>query len=99
MAALATSTLLTKSTLHTAAVQRQGYDVELLPGGTATVSSTASMTWTPSGNALHVPQLGRIEANRELHTSHSDRSCLHVELDISGTCTAFALPPLAGNTC
>ena len=31
------------------------------------------------------PFLSQISVLRELHTSESDRSCLHVELDVSGS--------------
>lgn len=60
------------------------YTVEVLSGSQAQEVDflTASDN---SGNSANHPYSARIGVLRELHTRKSDRSCLHVELDIQGS--------------
>lgn len=57
------------------------YDVEVMPAGTKVV---APFPASGSGKDHHSPYLATITAARELHGPSSDRSCVHVEVDISG---------------
>jgi NADPH-ferrihemoprotein reductase len=58
------------------------YDVETISGAAA-----AGMDTLPdgAGTSHTAPHLATITAVRELHLKASDRSCIHVELDISGS--------------
>ncbi|WIA17179.1 hypothetical protein OEZ85_014062 [Tetradesmus obliquus] len=56
------------------------YRVELLPAG----SKAASPFPDGSGSSAHDPYWAVISEVQELHTAASDRSCVHVEIDISG---------------
>lgn len=61
------------------------YDVEAVAD-----APTSAVDRLPSGSGLntHSPYLATISAVRELHTG-GDRSCVHVELDISGSKAAY----------
>ncbi|PNH07830.1 NADPH--cytochrome P450 reductase 1 [Tetrabaena socialis] len=58
------------------------YQVEVLRGAEA-----REVPAFPSGSGkdVHSPFWARITTVRELHTSQSDRSCVHAELDVSGS--------------
>lgn len=55
------------------------YDTQILP------SDTAVMQPFPKGDGLspHFPFNARVAVVRELHSAASDRSCVHVEIDVS----------------
>lgn len=60
------------------------YTVELLSGPQAHEMDALTAS-NNSGNSANHPYSARIDVLRELHTRKSDRSCLHVELDIQGS--------------
>lgn len=60
------------------------YTVELLSGPQAQEVDPLTAS-NNSGNSANHPYSARIGVLRELHTRKSDRSCLHVELDIQGS--------------
>ena len=76
------------STQNVTAVLTQGsvpaYIVELLSGPQAQEVDPLTAS-NNSGNSANHPYNARIGVLRELHTRKSDRSCLHVELDIQGS--------------
>lgn len=41
--------------------------------------------WHGNGTSVHSPFPAKVLMYKELHTPESERSCLHVELDISGS--------------
>ena len=55
------------------------FDVETLEADAPAVS------WDGNGTTPRLPYPALVTMNRELHQPGSDRSCLHVELDISGS--------------
>ncbi|GLC59569.1 hypothetical protein PLESTB_001501400 [Pleodorina starrii] len=59
------------------------YDVEVLRAG----AGREDVAPFPSGTGkdVHSPFWANISTVRELHTSQSDRSCVHVEVDVSGS--------------
>lgn len=57
------------------------YEVEVLAGQEA----EQLVPGDGSGSDAHNPFLARVAAARELHGPQSERSCLHVELDITGS--------------
>ena len=65
----------------------QSYQVEILTGADAAGAEDVTSDAPVSGNGTSKdsPFLARISALRELHTPQSDRSCVHVELDVSGS--------------
>eukprot|EP00197_Chlamydomonas_leiostraca_P012125 CAMPEP_0202864656 /NCGR_PEP_ID=MMETSP1391-20130828/4809_1 /ASSEMBLY_ACC=CAM_ASM_000867 /TAXON_ID=1034604 /ORGANISM="Chlamydomonas leiostraca, Strain SAG 11-49" /LENGTH=667 /DNA_ID=CAMNT_0049544423 /DNA_START=66 /DNA_END=2069 /DNA_ORIENTATION=- len=63
------------------AIEVAAYDVEVLPAGIAEVPPFAL---GGTGKDHHSPYWAPITTARELHTSQSDRSCIHAEIDISG---------------
>ncbi|CAL8469233.1 g8774 [Coccomyxa elongata] len=67
------------------------YQVEILTGADAAGAEDVTTDAPVSGNgtSIHSPFLARISALRELHTPQSDRSCVHVELDVSGSDIAY----------
>lgn len=67
------------------------YQVEVLTGADAAGAEDVTTDAPVSGNgtSIHSPFLARISALRELHTPQSDRSCVHVELDVSGSDIAY----------
>ena len=58
------------------------YDVELLSG---TPEEMPSLIWDGDGSSLRSPFPASVTIQRELHTPSSERSCLHVELDLHGS--------------
>lgn len=62
------------------------YAVEVLPAGTKEVQAFAP---GGTGKDHHSPYWATITAARELHTAQSDRSCVHVEVDISGAAASY----------
>lgn len=62
------------------------FDVEIIPG------ESASLRWEGDGTSAKSPFLATVTMNRELHQPGSDRSCLHVEVDIDG-CEVCSRPP------
>ncbi|KXZ55264.1 hypothetical protein GPECTOR_3g401 [Gonium pectorale] len=56
------------------------YEVEVLRSG-----SEAPAFPSGTGKDVHSPFWAKITTVRELHTSQSDRSCVHVEVDVSGS--------------
>lgn len=60
-----------------------GYEVEVLTGADAAEMSGALASG--DGTAASAPFGARVVVVRELHTPASERSCLHVELDVSGS--------------
>ena len=76
------------STQGVTAVLTQGsvpaYTVEVLSGPQAQEVDPLTAS-NNSGNSAAHPYNARISVLRELHTRKSDRSCLHVELDIQGS--------------
>ena len=60
------------------------YTVEVLSGAQAQEVDPLTAS-NNSGNSANHPYNARIGVLRELHTRKSDRSCLHVELDIQGS--------------
>jgi NADPH-ferrihemoprotein reductase len=65
-----------------AAATVPAYDVEVLAPGSAQEVSAFPVTGT--GKDHHSPHWATITGARELHSTLSDRSCVHVEVDISG---------------
>jgi NADPH-ferrihemoprotein reductase len=61
------------------------YLVELLPPRGAGVAPFPS----GSGASAHSPFLATVTRVQELHTAESQRSCVHVELDISGAAAGY----------
>mmetsp|Transcript_31302 Transcript_31302/g.69685 ORF Transcript_31302/g.69685 Transcript_31302/m.69685 type:complete len:673 (-) Transcript_31302:953-2971(-) len=57
------------------------YEVDVLPAGTKEAQAFPAGT----GHDVHSPHWARITRITELHTSESDRSCVHAEVDISGS--------------
>lgn len=55
------------------------FEVKLLEEGASAVA------WGGNGTNARSPYPALVTMNRELHQPGSDRSCLHVELDISGS--------------
>lgn len=60
------------------------YTVEVLSGAQAQEVDPLTAS-NNSGNSATHPYNAHISVLRELHTRKSDRSCLHVELDIQGS--------------
>ncbi len=63
------------------------YQVEILTGADAAGAEDVSTDAPVSGNGTSKdsPFLARIGVVRELHSPQSDRSCVHIELDVSGS--------------
>ncbi|KAG2496114.1 hypothetical protein HYH03_005717 [Edaphochlamys debaryana] len=66
--------------VHTVSVPT--YAVDVLPAGSA---SAAQPFPSGTGKDVHSPFWAKITTVKELHTSQSDRSCVHVEVDVSGS--------------
>lgn len=69
-------------------LQPASYDVELLqPHATASSVVPLVQPFSIGGSGLdsHSPFWARVTDVHELHTEQSDRSCVHAELDISGS--------------
>lgn len=66
-----------------------GYEVEVLTGADAEAADAeAAMSGalaSGDGTAATAPYGARVAVVRELHNPASERSCLHVELDVSGS--------------
>lgn len=60
------------------------YIVDVLTGRAAQEAAQL-VPGNGSGTDVHNPFLARVMAARELHGPQSERSCLHVELDVSGS--------------
>ncbi len=60
------------------------YTVQLLSGSDAQEADPLKDS-NNSGSSANNPYNARISVLRELHTKKSDRSCLHVEIDIRGS--------------
>ena len=60
------------------------YTVQLLTGSDAQEADPLKFS-NNSGSNANNPYNARIAVLRELHTKKSDRSCLHVEIDIRGS--------------
>ena len=60
------------------------YTVQLLSGSDAQEADPLKDSNNSGSNASN-PYNARISVLRELHTKKSDRSCLHVEIDIQGS--------------
>ena len=71
------------------------YEVEVLTGDTAR-EAAQFLPGNGSGVDAHNPFLARVAAARELHGPTSERSCLHVELDISGSQVGGLLADIRG---
>ncbi|GIL91122.1 hypothetical protein Vretimale_9568 [Volvox reticuliferus] len=67
---------------QTVPVSVPAYDVEVVRS-----ADTREVAPFPSGSGkdVHSPFWAKITTVRELHTSQSDRSCVHVEVDVSGS--------------
>ena len=61
-----------------------GFELELHPD-IPVDSLPAAPEWVGDGTNVHSPFPTTVVQHRELHTPESDRSCLHVELDFSGS--------------
>lgn len=63
------------------------YVVEILTGADAAAAEDVAADPPVAGNGTghNSPFLARIGAVRELHTPQSDRSCVHIELDVNGS--------------
>ena len=61
------------------------YTVQVLSGSQAQEVEPLSASSDNRGTSASHPYSARIGVLRELHTRKSDRSCLHVELDIQGS--------------
>ena len=68
--------------LDRAARVQVGYDVVTHPENGA--CSGAPEPWV-APSEKHTPVVTKVAAVRELHTAKSERSCVHVEVDLSGT--------------
>ncbi len=70
-----------------------GYDVEILTGGDADAAAAdAALSGAAAvgdGMAAGAPFGARVAVVRELHGPASSRSCLHVELDVSGSAITY----------
>ncbi|EFJ44966.1 hypothetical protein VOLCADRAFT_76078 [Volvox carteri f. nagariensis] len=67
---------------HAAPICVPSYDVDVVRS-----METREVAAFPSGSGkdVHSPFWAKITAVRELHTSQSDRSCVHVEVDVGGS--------------
>lgn len=67
------------------------YQVEVLTGADAEGAEDTSALPPVSGDGTsqHSPFLARVAVVRELHSPASDRSCVHVELDITGSAATY----------
>ena len=61
------------------------YDVVIMPDGT----KPAPPFPKGSGYTMHSPFLATVTCVKELHTAASDRSCVHVEIDLSGSTVQY----------
>ena len=70
------------------------YDVEILSGDAQNAASN-TVSWAGDGQSARSPYPATVTLRRELHTPESDRSCLHVELDMQGSqVNIFSTPNL-----
>ncbi len=67
------------------------YQVEILTGADAEAAEDTATPPPVSGNGTsqHSVFLSRVGVVRELHSPASDRSCVHVELDITGSAATY----------
>jgi len=65
------------------------FDVEVMKGQ----HSASSVSWDGDGTAARSPFPAVVTMNRELHSTGSERSCLHVELDFNGSQVPLLSPP------
>ena len=68
------------------------YDVEILSGDAQNAASN-TVSWAGDGQSARSPYPATVTLRRELHTPESDRSCLHVELDMQGSQVDIYLLP------
>uniref|UniRef100_A0A061R8L6 NADPH--hemoprotein reductase n=1 Tax=Tetraselmis sp. GSL018 TaxID=582737 RepID=A0A061R8L6_9CHLO len=63
-----------------AAAAAPAYDAEVLPAGTPEAAGAGSL-----GHGHAAPAMVRVAEVRELHSAESERSCVHVELELGGS--------------
>jgi NADPH-ferrihemoprotein reductase len=63
------------------------YEINIINSGVGMEAPllASSLSATGSGLNAHTPYLATISVVKELHTKSSDRSCVHVEVDIKGS--------------
>ena len=65
------------------------FEVETLEGQ----QGNPGVSWEGDGTSVRSPFPAVVTMNRELHAADSERSCLHVELDFSGSQVLSSTPP------
>lgn len=75
-----------------------GYTTQILTGSEA-VETDPLRDSDNTGTSVSNPFKARIGVLRELHTRKSDRSCIHVELDIQGSGIQYATGDHVGLLC
>eukprot|EP00798_Chlamydomonas_sp_ICE-L_P024119 gene24119-9692_t len=61
------------------------YDVKMLADDSSVVKDVLPFSKKGGGYTAHSPVMANINRVQELHTPKSDRSCVHVEIDMSST--------------
>lgn len=75
-----------------------GYTTQILTGPQA-IETNPLRDSDNSGTSVSNPYNARIGVLRELHTKKSDRSCIHVELDIQGSSIQYEAGDHVGLLC
>ncbi|KAK9840231.1 hypothetical protein WJX74_005974 [Apatococcus lobatus] len=78
----------THSSTETKAISLPAFEIQVLqPGASDTLNP--HMMASGNGTTAQSPYLGRVTTARELHKPDSERSCYHVELDMTGSAASY----------